>query len=200
MVTPDGMPLVWLSRWRGQRDVERVYGPDLMLEMFERSQSTGWRHFLYGSSPETLAALDHNLGQRFPSSRIVGRFSPPYRPLTQSEERRVREVIDAAEPDIVWVGLGTPKQERWMAAHVGQVRAPALVGVGAAFDFHAGRIPQAPCWMRRSGLEWLFRLGTDPRRLAGRYLRHNPRFLLMVARQELGNRASDWNHLEYHDT
>jgi N-acetylglucosaminyldiphosphoundecaprenol N-acetyl-beta-D-mannosaminyltransferase len=180
LVTPDGMPLVWLARRRG-RQVERVYGPDLMEHVFERSRTTGWRHYLYGSSPATLVALDRNLRRRFPGARIVGCLSPPYRPLTADEERAVRGRIAASRADIVWVGLSTPKQERWMAAHVGCLGPPVLVGVGAAFDIHAGRVRRAPGWMQRYGLEWLFRMGLEPHRLASRYLRNNPRFLWLIA-------------------
>jgi N-acetylglucosaminyldiphosphoundecaprenol N-acetyl-beta-D-mannosaminyltransferase len=189
LVAPDGMPLVWLGR-RQRQEVERVYGPDLMTRVLERSLGAGWRHFLYGSSPTTLAALEGNLHSRFPGIRIVGSLSPPYRELTAAEDREVRACITASLPDIVWVALSTPKQERWMAAHVGRVGPAVLVGVGAAFDIHAGRVPQAPCWVRRSGLEWLFRMGTEPRRLAGRYLRNNPRFLWLVLAEALGVRRT----------
>jgi N-acetylglucosaminyldiphosphoundecaprenol N-acetyl-beta-D-mannosaminyltransferase len=198
LVAPDGMPLVWLSRWRGARSVERVYGPDLMLHSFARSEPAGWRHFLYGATPETLARLESNLRGRFPVAQIVGALSPPFRPLTEAEDEDVVRRIDAARADIVWVGLSTPKQERWMAAHVGRTSGPVLVGVGAAFDFHAGIKRQAPAWMQRAGLEWLFRLGTEPRRLAGRYLRNNPRFVWLTLQQTLGIRRSNWNDVQDH--
>ncbi len=191
MVTTDGMPLVWLSRRRVPAgvDVERVYGPDLMLATFAQSEATGWRHFLYGSSPETLDRLQANMQARFPRAEVVGALSPPFRPLAPEEESAIEATIADARPDIVWVGLSTPKQERWMAAHVGRVHAPVLVGVGAAFDFHAGLKRQAPAWMQRSGLEWAFRLASEPRRLAGRYLRNNPRFAWLVATATLRDRA-----------
>jgi N-acetylglucosaminyldiphosphoundecaprenol N-acetyl-beta-D-mannosaminyltransferase len=191
MVTTDGMPLVWLSRRRAPAgtDVERVYGPDLMLRAFARSESHGWRHFLFGSSPETLRRLRSAMTERFPDAKIVGTLSPPFRSLEADEEREVEAQIAAACPDIVWVGLSTPKQERWMAAHVGRVHAPVLVGVGAAFDFHAGVKRQAPGWMQRNGLEWAFRLGTEPRRLAWRYLTNNPRFAWLIARETIRARA-----------
>lgn len=183
MVTTDGMPLVWLARRRmaGGVAVERVYGPDLMLAGFARSEECGWRHFLYGSTPETLERLTDNLTTHFPRSRIVGWLSPPFRPLDPGEERLINDRITVARPDIVWVGLSTPKQERWMAAHVGRVHAPVLVGVGAAFDFHAGVKRQAPRCVQRVGMEWAYRAAVEPRRLAGRYLRNNPRFVWLIA-------------------
>lgn len=194
MVTTDGMPLVWLTRRRAPNGlaVERVYGPDLMLAAFERSESTGWRHFLYGASSETLDALQTELRRRFPRAQIVGALSPPFRPLTPDEDRAIDSEIAAARPDIVWVGLSTPKQERWMAARVDRLGVPVLVGVGAAFDFHSGFKRQAPKWVQRSGLEWAFRLASEPRRLAGRYLRNNPRFVFMVARESFsGHRRTE---------
>jgi N-acetylglucosaminyldiphosphoundecaprenol N-acetyl-beta-D-mannosaminyltransferase len=192
MVAADGMPLVWLSRRRAPTgaEIERVYGPDLMLAAFARSESAGWRHFLYGSTPETLVCLEANLHERFPRARVVGSYSPPFRSLDAGEEAAVEAEIAAARPDIVWVGLSTPKQERWMADHVARLHVPVLVGVGAAFDFHAGLKRQAPRWAQRAGLEWLFRLATEPRRLAGRYLRNNPRFVWMLVRQAVRDRAA----------
>jgi N-acetylglucosaminyldiphosphoundecaprenol N-acetyl-beta-D-mannosaminyltransferase len=187
LVTADGMPLVWLSRRRGHPGAERVYGPDLMLATFARSEVDGWRHYLYGTTPATLARLEANLAARFPRAVVAGRCSPPFRPLTRSEEHDVARRVERARADIVWVGLGAPKQERWMAAHVGRLAAPVLVGVGAAFDIHAGVTPQAPPWMRRSGLEWAFRLAVDPRRLAGRYLRDNPRFVWLLLEEALAS-------------
>nr|HID14252.1 glycosyltransferase [Anaerolineae bacterium] len=180
LTTPDGMPLVWLSRLRGRRHVERVYGPDLMVALCERSAERQYRHFFYGGArgvPEQLAA---NLRRRFPRLQVVGTYSPPFRSLTPEEDEQVVQMINQTAPDIVWVGLSTPKQERWMAAHIGRVKAPVLIGVGAAFDFLAGRKKQAPRWMQRSGLEWLFRLLTEPRRLWRRYLINNPLFVLLV--------------------
>lgn len=190
MVTTDGMPLVWLSRRRTANGtvVERVYGPELMLHTFARSETDGWRHFLYGASPDTLARLRANLEERFPGAEIVGAFSPPFRALDPGEDEAIEARIIQARPDIVWVGLSTPRQEEWMAAHVGRVHAPVLVGVGAAFDFHAGVRRQAPRWVQRAGLEWAFRLASEPRRLAGRYLRNNPRFMWMITREALRDR------------
>lgn len=186
LVTPDGMPLVWLSILKGYRGVERVYGPDLMLAMCEHSTSLGYRHFLYGGTPEVLERLQRNLQQSYPQINIVGMYSPPFRPLTAEEDRQVIQLINAAGAHIVWVGLSTPKQELWMASHVQALSAPVLIGVGAAFDFHAGTKKQAPLWMQRTGLEWFFRLITEPRRLWKRYLINNPLFITLVLAQVLG--------------
>jgi N-acetylglucosaminyldiphosphoundecaprenol N-acetyl-beta-D-mannosaminyltransferase len=188
MVTPDGMPLVWLSRLHGARRVSRVYGPDLMLAFCERAEATGYRHFFYGGAdgvPERLAA---KLKERFPGLAVAGTWSPPFRALSPGEEREAIDRINAARPDVVWVGLSTPKQERWMAANRARLSAPVLVGVGAAFDFHAGLKPQAPKWMQRSGLEWLFRVATEPQRLWRRYAFTVPAFVILVALQEIGLR------------
>lgn len=187
MVTADGMPLVWLCRAHGHA-AERVYGPDLMLEVCAASPARGWRHFLYGTTDAVLDRLAANLQARFPGLCIAGRYAPPFRPLDDREDAAIVERINAARPDIVWVGLSTPKQECWMAAHLGRVTAPVMIGVGAAFDFHAGTKRQAPRWMRRNGLEWLFRLASEPRRLAHRYLVFNPLFLGLLAQQALGIR------------
>jgi N-acetylglucosaminyldiphosphoundecaprenol N-acetyl-beta-D-mannosaminyltransferase len=188
MVTPDGMPLVWLSHLKGRPEVDRVYGPDLMLAVCERSLSHGFRHFLYGGSQGVPDLLANKLRDRFPGLSIVGTYSPPFRPLTAEEDQRVVEAINRANPDIVWVGLSTPKQEYWMAEHIDRLTCPVLIGVGAAFDFHAGLKKQAPRWIQRNGLEWLFRLATEPRRLWQRYLVNNPLFIVLVLAQALGLR------------
>ena len=185
MATPDGMPLVWLARLGGKKHVQRVYGPDLMLEVAALSVRKGYRHFFYGGGEGVVDLLATRMQQRFPGLLIVGTHTPPFRPLTDEEDQAVVDEINAAAPDIVWVGLSTPKQEYWMARHIGRVNASVMVGVGAAFDFHAGLKRQAPRWMQRSGLEWAFRLGTEPKRLAWRYLKNNPRFVLRVAVQGL---------------
>lgn len=185
LVTPDGMPLVWLSRLMGFQDVERVYGPDLMLAVCERSPELGYRHFFYGGAPGVAEKLGIRLQSRFPSLQVAGTYSPPFRPLTPEEDRGVVALINAVQPDIVWVGVSTPKQERWMAEHVGRLTTPVLVGVGAAFDVHAGLKRQAPRWVQRSGLEWCFRLLTEPRRLWYRYLINNPWFLWRILLQAL---------------
>jgi len=183
---PDGMPMVWLLWRAGFSHADRVYGPDLMLTLFDRSQQAGYRHFLYGGSEETLDRLAGNLARRFPAAQIVGRYAPPFRPAGAAEDEGVIAAINAAAPDIVWVGLGTPKQDLWMARHRPLLGAAALIGVGAAFDFHAGLLRQAPRWIQRSGLEWAYRLGTDPVRLWRRYLIDNPWFLWELALQKSG--------------
>jgi N-acetylglucosaminyldiphosphoundecaprenol N-acetyl-beta-D-mannosaminyltransferase len=186
LVLPDGMPLVWLL-WRGGfKTADRVYGPDLMLAVFKRSEENGYRHFLYGATPRALELLKSNFNRKFPSSRIVGLHAPPFRPAGAYEDDAVIVVINRCAPDIVWVALSTPKQEIWMARHRHRLSAPALIGVGAAFDFHAGLVRQAPRWLQRSGLEWAFRAIVEPRRLAARYLRNNPAFLMLITAQRLG--------------
>ena len=194
LVTPDGMPLVVIMRLRGLDHVERVYGPELMARVCEAGVERGYRHFLYGGEEANTARLAQRLEERFPGIRIVGRFSPPFRPLTHEEDEAIVQRINEVQPDIVWVGLSTPKQERWMAEHVGKLEAPVLVGVGAAFDFLAGVKRQAPRWMQRLALEWLFRLLTEPRRLWRRYLRNNPAFVALVVGQSLGVKRykEDW--------
>jgi N-acetylglucosaminyldiphosphoundecaprenol N-acetyl-beta-D-mannosaminyltransferase len=184
LVTPDGMPLVWELRRRGHDRAGRVYGPDLMLELFRR----GHRHYLYGATDATLDLLQERLAARFPQARIVGRFAPPFRPLTPDEETDIARRINATGADIVWVGIGAPKQERWMARMRDRLQPPVLIGVGAAFDFHAGLQPQAPGWMQRAGLEWAFRLRTEPRRLWRRYLRVVPGYMALLALQRSGLR------------
>ena len=177
LVTPDGMPLVWLSRLHGHHHVQRVYGPDLMLACCEASIRNGYRHFFYGGGPGVAQRLAKRLGERFHGLQVVGTWTPPFRDLTTAEEEALIDRIASSKPDIVWVGLSTPKQERWMSRYIGRLPAAVLIGVGAAFDMHAGLKPQAPRWIQRSGLEWLFRLATEPRRLWRRYLTNNPRFV-----------------------
>ncbi len=188
LVTPDGMPLVWLSRLRGHGHVRRVYGPDLMLACCERSVANGWRHYFYGGGEGVADRLVDRLGRRFPGLAIAGTYSPPFRSLSAEEDAEIVRRIRLTRPDVVWVGLSTPKQERWMHEHAGRVGAPVLIGVGAAFDFNAGLKRQAPRWMQRSGLEWLFRLMAEPRRLWRRYLVNNPLFLWRILLQELRGR------------
>jgi N-acetylglucosaminyldiphosphoundecaprenol N-acetyl-beta-D-mannosaminyltransferase len=185
LTTPDGMSIVWLLRLRGHRDVERVYGPDLLLEVCRHGLEKGYRHFLFGGEEGVAETLRRKLEERFPGLQIVGTWSPPFGAITEREERSTVERINAATPDVVWVGLSTPKQERWMAAHLGRLAAPVMVGVGAAFDFLSGRKHQAPRWIQRTGLEWMFRLATEPRRLWPRYRRY-PLFVLLATAQLLG--------------
>jgi N-acetylglucosaminyldiphosphoundecaprenol N-acetyl-beta-D-mannosaminyltransferase len=186
LVTPDGMPLVWLSHLHGYRWVERVYGPDLLLAMCKHSQATGYRHYFYGGAEGSAELLAVRLRERFPGLQVADAHSRPFPPLTPEQDEALVQRINASGADIVWVGLGTPRQERWMSEHVGRLAAPVLVGVGAAFDFHAGLKRQAPRWMQRNGLEWLFRLASEPRRLARRYLLYNPLFVWLVLQQALG--------------
>jgi N-acetylglucosaminyldiphosphoundecaprenol N-acetyl-beta-D-mannosaminyltransferase len=186
LVTPDGMPLVWMSHWLGQRHVGRVYGPDLMLEMNAISVRNGYKNFYYGGGDGTARQLCETQTRRFPGLQVSGTLTPPFRPLTLEEDEEAIRIINASGADIVWVGLSTPKQERWMASHIGRLEAPVLIGVGAAFDFLAGNKPQAPRWMQRNGLEWLYRLMSEPRRLGPRYLRNNPAFAVRAGLQLMG--------------
>lgn len=188
MVTPDGMPLVWLSRRRGFTATQRVYGPDLLLALCRESVVRGWRHFFYGGAEGVPALLARRLTERFPGLTVAGVHSPPFRPLTDAQRAHAIDRIRHAGADIVWVGLGTPKQERCMAEFTEELPATTLIGIGAAFDFHAGLKKQAPRWMQRSGLEWLFRLCSEPRRLWRRYLLGNPYFIGLVLLQALGIR------------
>jgi N-acetylglucosaminyldiphosphoundecaprenol N-acetyl-beta-D-mannosaminyltransferase len=180
MVTPDGMPLVWISRLRGKTRVERVYGPDLMRRLTKLSALRGYRQFYYGGSEGVADRLKQALVTSHPGLQVVGTLCPPFRELSADEDEAVIGAINAARPDIVWVGLSTPKQELWMAKHMGRIEAPVMIGVGAAFDFLAGLKRQAPVWMQRRGLEWLFRLCSEPRRLWRRYARIVPGFLWLV--------------------
>jgi len=180
LTTPDGMPMVWACRYANMAGTQRVYGPDLLLKMCARGIDLGWSHYFYGGKEGVPELLAERLVARFPGLRIAGGYSPPFRPLTATEEVDVAARINATSPDIVWVGLSTPKQERWMASQRDLLKAGALVGVGAAFDIHAGLVQQAPHWMQVSGLEWLFRMGKEPRRLARRYLRNNPAFVAAI--------------------
>lgn len=188
LCTPDGMPMVWMGRIRGHREMRRVYGPDLMLDVCTWSETNPCRHFFFGGGEGVADALAWKLEARFPKMQIVGRFTPPFRPLNPAEEIELREKIRAAQPDIVWVGLSTPKQEKFMAEYLPKLDTTLMIGVGAAFDFHAGRVRQAPRWMQRSGLEWFHRLCAEPRRLAGRYLKNNPLFIAKIAGQLCGLR------------
>jgi N-acetylglucosaminyldiphosphoundecaprenol N-acetyl-beta-D-mannosaminyltransferase len=191
LVTPDGMPLVWLCRALGVSKVERVYGPDLMLAVCENSVRNGYRNFFFGGASGIPEKLTTKLCDRFPGLIVAGTYSPPFRDVTSKEDAEIVEFIRETRPDIVWVGVSTPKQERWMAEHVHRFTGSLLIGVGAAFDIHSGVKPQAPAWMRRTGLEWLFRLSIEPRRLWKRYLINNPLFLLLVAWQFLCGRLRE---------
>jgi N-acetylglucosaminyldiphosphoundecaprenol N-acetyl-beta-D-mannosaminyltransferase len=182
LVTPDGMPLVWGLRWLGVEGATRVYGPDLILSVLDAASKERLAVGFYGSAPNVLEALLAEARRRWPELKIAYAYSPPYRELTTEEDNQIVQAIDAAGVKILFVGLGCPKQETWMASHRGQVGA-VMVGVGAAFDFLAGTKRQAPRSLQRAGLEWLFRLATEPRRLSQRYLRQNPRFALLFGAQ-----------------
>ena len=180
LTTPDGMPMVWVGRMQGYREMSRVYGPDLMLALFELSEKRGFRHFFYGGANGAAEALRSQMQTRFPAAQVVGVYEPPFRPLTAPEQEDLARQIQASRPDIVWVGLSTPKQEKFMAEYLGKLDTTLMIGVGAAFDMHSGRLAQAPRWMQRSGLEWFYRLCREPRRLWKRYLTNNPLFVLRI--------------------
>jgi N-acetylglucosaminyldiphosphoundecaprenol N-acetyl-beta-D-mannosaminyltransferase len=194
LTTEDGMPLVWWCQRSGYSSAGRVSGTDLLLAMGERATQTGHRHYFYGGSPRVVEQLASRLKQRFPGLTIAGYRSPPFRSLTPEEDAADIQAINETRPDYVWVGLGMPKQDKWIVQHVGKIEAAALLGVGAAFDFVAGTKPRAPLWMQRSGLEWLFRLVSEPRRLAQRYLVYNSIFVVRALQQLVGwkSYARDW--------
>jgi N-acetylglucosaminyldiphosphoundecaprenol N-acetyl-beta-D-mannosaminyltransferase len=190
LTVPDGQPLVWAMNALGHELPHRVYGPDLMARYCEHAASTGARMFLYGGrDQDALVQLGLNLRSKYPGLNIVGGYVPPFRPLTAEEEDAVIDEINGSAADVVWVGIGVPKQEKWMARMRDRLDPPVLVGVGAAFDFHAGLMPQAPDWMQSTGLEWAYRLSREPRRLWRRYLRYNPRFVIGFLRQWLRHRT-----------
>ena len=184
LVVPDGMPLVWAANLLGENLHQRVYGPELMRRYSQRCASQGHRVWLYGGRDQGhLAQLALRLRQRHEGIQIVGGYAPPFRPLTHEEEDALVDQINEARPDVLWVGIGVPKQEKWMAHIRERLEVPVMCAVGAAFDFHAGRISQAPAWMQDRGLEWTYRIAQEPRRLLPRYLYYNPRFMLAFARQ-----------------
>ncbi len=189
MATEDGMPLVWWSQLAGFPQARRVCGSDLLDEVCAFGVSRKFRHYFYGASPKVVEQLIAQLQKRHPGLCVAGYRSPPFRRLSSAEDAADIAAINETEPDFVWVGLGMPKQEKWMVEHLGKINATALIGVGAAFDFHAGTKPRAPGWMQRSGLEWVFRLMTEPRRLAHRYLIDNSLFLGHMLQQITGLRT-----------
>ena len=186
LCTPDGMPMVWAGKLDGYREMTRVYGPDLMLDVCAWSETCGCKHFFYGGADGVAELLAQKLKAKFPKLQVVGTYTPPFRTLNETEIKALQEQIRAAQPDILWVGLSTPKQEKFMAEFLPQLDVTLMVGVGAAFDFHSGRISQAPRWMQRTGLEWFYRLCCEPRRLWKRYLRNNPLFVLNFFLQRTG--------------
>jgi N-acetylglucosaminyldiphosphoundecaprenol N-acetyl-beta-D-mannosaminyltransferase len=186
LCTPDGMPMVWAGKLDGYQEMKRVYGPDLMLEVCAWSEKSGATHFFYGGADGVADLLAEKLKKKFPKLNIVGTFTPPFRALNEIEIGDLQKRISELQPDIFWVGLSTPKQEKFMAEFLPKLDATLMLGVGAAFDFHSGRVSQAPRWMQRSGLEWLFRLCSEPRRLWRRYLRNNPLFVWNFLLQKAG--------------
>ena len=189
LVVPDGMPVVWAANLLGERLHDRVYGPELMLRYSDRCARVGHRVWLYGGRDQgSLVQLALSMRRRHPGIKVVGGYSPPFRPLTAEEEDNVTAEINAARPDVLWVGIGVPKQEKWMAHMRERLDVPVMCGVGAAFDFHSGRVPMAPRWMQERGLEWVYRTAQEPRRLLPRYLYTNPRFVAGFARQYLAQR------------
>jgi N-acetylglucosaminyldiphosphoundecaprenol N-acetyl-beta-D-mannosaminyltransferase len=180
LTVPDGISLVWFARFKGYSLKDRVYGPDLMLEFLKASEAKAYSHFFYGATEKTLNLLIDNLKIRFPGLRIVGSYAPPFRTLNVNEDRAIINMINKLNPDVVWVGLGCPKQQLWMHEHKNKLTVPVMVGVGAAFDFLAGVKPQAPRWIRDNGFEWLFRLVTEPKRLWRRYLVSYPLFIYYI--------------------
>ena len=182
LVTPDGMPLVWMLRRMGFPGQDRVYGPDLMLKVLVNARDAGLPVGFYGSKPQVLEALVNKMQDQFPGLHVVYAHSPPFYAQTAEESQRVVEEINASAPKILFVALGCPKQERWIGEHRNKIKA-VMIGVGAAFDIHAGTLRQAPSWMQKFGLEWFFRLMVEPRRLWKRYLYHNPRFIVLAIKQ-----------------
>ncbi len=188
IATPDGVPIVWGLRSLARKEQARVYGPELMRKAFV--DDVGWKHYLYGSTPETLAKLQEKLEEIAPNAEIVGAFSPPFREMTADESAEAMAAIRDSGADVVWVGLGMPKQELWMHAIRPELPGVALLGVGAAFDFLAGTKKQAPAWMQKAGLEWLFRLIQEPRRLWRRYIWNNPAYAVLLTLQIVRHRLS----------
>lgn len=188
LTTPDGMPTVWVGHMQGFRDMSRVYGPDFMLELCQLSVERGYRHFLYGGKPGIAEELREKLTARFPGLQIVGTYTPPFRPLNPREEADLEAQMKRAQPDILWCGLSTPKQERFMAQYSGRLPVKVMVGVGAAFDINSGHLRDAPDYVKKLGLQWLHRMVLEPRRLARRYLTNNPRFVWLMSLQLAGLR------------
>lgn len=185
LTTPDGMPMVWLGRWHGAGQMSRVYGPDLMLAVMEMSAQRGYRHFFYGGANGVAEELRTKMVERFPGLQVVGTYEPPFRPLNEAEERDLQAQVNACQPDMMWVGISTPKQERFVAEYLPKLNVTLMAAVGAAFNFHAGRVQEAPRWVRHSGLQWLYRCLHEPR-LWKRYGIIVPTFLLRTALQLSG--------------
>jgi N-acetylglucosaminyldiphosphoundecaprenol N-acetyl-beta-D-mannosaminyltransferase len=185
LTVPDGRPSVWIGRAQGQAQMDQVGGPDLILRFCELSSRRGYTQFLYGGAPGVAEQLKNELCRRYPGLNVVGTYTPPFRPLTEKEEAELQKLMTLTKPDVTWIGLGTPKQELFMAQYLGRLDTTLMVGVGAAFDMHTGKIKDAPAWVKRVGLAWLHRLLQEPRRLWRRYLKSNPAFCLAIALQLL---------------
>ena len=188
LVVPDGVPTVWIGRWEGFREMRRVFGPDLMREVCRDSVATGRTHFLYGGKPGIVERLKQNLEAWFPGIRVVGTYTPPFRPLNAQEKSDLQRRLSELSPDIVWIGLSTPKQEQFMAEYLDALDCRVMIGVGAAFDIHTGGVKDAPGWVKSAGLQWLHRLFQEPSRLWKRYLVNNTAFLFRMAMQFTGLR------------
>ena len=186
LTTPDGMPTVWMGKLSGYKDMARVYGPDFMLGLCEQGVAKNFRHFFYGGKDGVAEELRDALTKRFPGLQVVGTYTPPFRPLNVGEEEQLRRQLEACKPDILWCGLSTPKQERFMAAYQDRLPVKLMVGVGAAFDLLSGNLDEAPDWMKRAGLQWLYRMIKEPKRLWRRYLSNNPRFVWKIFLQKTG--------------
>lgn len=189
MTVPDGMPLVWAARMQGFRQIQRVYGPDFMLALCRFGVPRGYRHFFCGGKPGVVGKLSTNLVAEIPGLQVVGTYTPPYRALNPAEEAELAGRIAISRPNVVWVGLGSPKQDRFLAQYCGRFETNLMVGVGAAFDFHAGVVKEAPRWMHKTGLQWIYRFVQEPRRLWKRYCISVPSFLWKIGLQFSGLRA-----------
>ncbi len=187
MITPDGMPLVWMAKIMGDKNIARTYGPDLMLALCEKGKERGYKHYLYGGTKSTCSLLENVLKKKFSDINISG-HAPPFKPSHAQEDQEVIDEINGSNADILWVGLGSPKQDYWMYEHRQKLNVPVMIGVGAAFDFIAGVKKQAPCWMQKCGLEWFFRFCNEPRRLWKRYLIGNTRFIYLLMKHVLKSR------------
>lgn len=195
MTVPDGRPSVWIGRFTGHSQMDQVGGPDLFLKFCEISSRKGYTQFFYGGKPGVVEQLSHELCRRYPGLKVVGTCTPPFRPLTKEEESALCARFARLKPDVTWIGLGAPKQELFMAEYLGRLETTLMVGVGAAFDMHTGRIKDAPQWVKRAGFAWLHRLVQEPTRLWKRYLKTNPRFILAITLQLLGIKKYRLDHV-----
>lgn len=191
MSVPDGMPLVYIGRLHGHREICRCYGPDLMAAMMEASRDGSIKHFFYGGKENRAEELKRSIEKKYPGVRIVGCYTPPFRPPNENEEKKLLNILSKKKPDIMWIGLSTPKQELFMYKYINKIPVRLMIGVGAAFDIHTGYISSAPKWMQKMALEWVFRIIQEPKRLSSRYLKNNPRFIFSFLLQEMGLRKKN---------